>query len=272
MFRRILLLWMVIAIFVLAGCGGDAPETAVSQPTAQTEQAAEAETAVGSTDIEPTAAPAAIEPTAVDPTATPSPTEPPPTPTTEPAPDMPTGEPQQVLLDAMRLSLTSGPYRTTVTITSDAEGITTLVGEVVPPDQMHVTTTTSDITTEMIILADQMWMKPPDSEWMQFPGGISIAQITQQFMLDPEAMGMTFSDVAFAGLDTLNGEPTWMYDYRSTFDAGTGLIESQVRLWISIATGRPLQQTSTSESDGVVTTILQVIEYDPTITVEAPEQ
>ena len=272
MFRQKLLLWMMIGVLLLAGCGGDEPEavepeTAVSQPTAQTEQAAAAETAV-----EPTSVPVAVELTAVSPMVTPLPTEPPPTATAEPAPDVPTGEPQQVLLDAMRLSLNSGPYRTTVTLTSDDEGVTTLVGEVVPPDQMHVTTTTSGVTTEMIILADQMWMKPPDSAWMQFPGGMSISQITQQFMLDPEAAGMTFDDVAFAGIDTLNGEPTWMYDYRSTFDAGTGPIESQGRLWISIASGRPLQQTSKSESDGVVTTILQVIEYDPAITVEAPEQ
>lgn len=266
MFCRKLLWLMMIGMLVLVGCGGDEPETAVSQPTAQIEQAVE-EAGEVETAVEPTTAPVAVEPT-----ATPLPTEPPPTPTTEPAPDVPPGEPQQVLLDAMRLSLNSGPYRTTVTLTSDDEGVTTLVGEVVPPDQIHATTTTSGVTTEMIVLPDQMWMKPPDSEWMQFPGGISISQITQQFMLDLEAAGVTFDDVVFAGTDTLNGELAWMYDYRSTFDAGTGPIESQGRLWISALSGRPLQQKSESETDGVVTTVMQVIEYDPTITVEAPGQ
>lgn len=268
MFRRQLVVWMLIATFVLAGCGGDEAETAVSQPTTPAETAVEP-AVVEPAVVEPTVVePTAVAPTSVAPTATP--TEPPPTPTAEPAPEVPTGEPQQVLLDAMRLSLSSGPYRTTVTITSGQE-VTTVVGEVVPPDQMHITTTTGDVATEMIILAEQMWMKLPDTEWTVFPGGISISQITQQFMLDPEASGITFEDVVFAGTDTLNGEPAWMYDYRSTFDAGTGPIESQARLWISIATGRPVQQTSESEIDGVATSILQIIEYDPTITVEAPE-
>ena len=68
MFRQKLLLWMMIGVLLLAGCGGDEPEavepeTAVSQPTAQTEQAAAAETAV-----EPTSVPVAVELTAVSPT------------------------------------------------------------------------------------------------------------------------------------------------------------------------------------------------------------
>lgn len=268
MLHRKLLLWMMITVLLLAGCGGDepevaAPETAVSQTTSTTTETETNQVAAEATAVSlPTATVEVTAVATIAPTATPAPTEPP-----EPA--APSGDAKQAVLDALKLSLNSGPYRTVTTIT-DENGVTELAGDVIPPGQMHIQLTSADGTTEIIFIGDQGWMQSGGSGWIDFPAAQAIGEMTKQMMLDPESAGFQIEDVVFVGPDTVNGEAAWVYTYRSIVGEGSDALESNGKLWISAVTGLPMQQEGESEIGGQKSTVLQIITFDPAITITPP--
>ena len=117
---------LLLALLLLAACGGDEPAPdAASAP----ESSAPAQPA--------TALPAA-------------------------AVELP-GDPKAAILQAMRAQMSSGPYRTTTTITLD-DGVQTITGAVILPDRMQVAMDLGGMKTEMIYISDKVWSRQGDEE------------------------------------------------------------------------------------------------------------
>ncbi len=263
--KRLLISLFVLSI-LLAACGGN-PTTSAPDPAATTAPA------VAATIAPATEAPAAATSVPAA-TATPIPAATAAsvrTPTVALAAPESASDPKSAVVAAMQAQYASGPYRTLTTIVTD-DGTLELTGEVVPPDRLHTTMKASGFESESIFIGDKGWTKT-NGVWTASPisGSDAIAQAFPNMTTDE--LGAMFSDVRAAGADTVNGEPTRVYTYTSITDLGeAGTVSSSVKLWVSSRTGLPVKQEVEGEAAGVKSKTTQLIEFDPTITIEPPQE
>ena len=263
-----LLVSLFILTMLLSACGGS--------PAAPTAVPAAAPAATAASVAAPTSAPAAPAATAVPaatqapaaatvipPTAVPAATS---APAAAPAPS---GSAKDAIIAATLATLKAGPYRTKSTIVSDS-GTLNMTGEMIPPDKLHTTMKATDFEMENIIIGDKGWIKQ-DGKWAVSPmsGKVVLAAAFQA--LTAEQLGITISDAKALGSEAVNGEQARVYTYTSTTDLGeSGKVISAVKLWVSIKSGLPIKQEIAGEAGGVKSNTVQMIEYDPTISVVPP--
>lgn len=256
----------------LTGCAGEATTTPPASPTtlavASTQPAPATEVVTTSTAVStPTEAPTATEVPA--PTETTVPTETP-APTEAPAlPEMPSLSAADAIRAAMRAQGTGGPYHAESTIVS-ADGTSILSADVIPPDQLHSTINVDGSTQEIVITGGQMWLND-GSGWGEPMSGEAVTAFLSQLLNDPDSSGMTLTNEQFVGVETLNGSPVWVYTYTQTLETGGTPIVSESRLWVEITTGLPLKVEGTGTAFGITSTTTQVITYDDSITISAPQ-
>jgi hypothetical protein len=82
--------------------------------------------------------------------------------------------------------------------------------------------------------------------------------------------GSIFSNVQLVGSEPVYGVATDVYSFTSSAGEGEDAVTSDVKLWINKATGLPVRMEATSVANGANTHTVQNIEYDNTITIEAP--
>jgi hypothetical protein len=269
--RRYLILCLTLTI-LLVGCNSETTtttptdvEVVATQPAAPTEPSEPTEVVAN-----PTEAPAATEPPVA--TEAPAPTEVPvptevPAPTEAAMPEMPSLSPADAVRAAMLAQGTGGPYHVESTSTSD--GSTILVSaDVIPPNQIRSTLTFDGFTQQIVITDGQMWMNQGDG-WSEPVSGEMIAAALEQFITNPDSLSMTIGNEQFAGVDALDGKPTWLYTYDQAFSEMDSA--SQVKLWVEIATGLPLRTESSGVVLGSETVTTQAITYDSTITISPPQ-
>jgi hypothetical protein len=244
-----------LLIVLLAACGRDKE----AEPTASApiQDAAPASTQPA-TDA-PTAAPAAqAAPEAV--TTAPDTAQ-----ATAPSSDAPSGDAQQTILAAMAAQVAAGPYRATTSV--DADGtITEMTAEVIPPDKMHVVIGGGNL--EMILISDTLWSKSGGAAWTQMGSPDMMQSIFDS--IHGQVDTGSLSNVQYVGAEPVMGVATDVYSFTSTLGGGEDVVKSDVKLWISKESGLPVRMESTGSGMGTTTHTIQSIEYDNTITIEAP--
>ena len=233
---------LLLAGALLAACGGAAAPPAPTAPQAAAAPASPA----------PTAAPAAP--------ATPD----------APAVQLP-ADPKAAILQALRTQATAGPYRTTTTIDMDGD-TQSGVGLVVPPDRMHVIMDMGGLQMEMIFVGDKAWTRQGAADWVEndrmgMPGA---GPLDESMIADTER---TMVEAALVGPQQVDGVDAVVYTYVSDQSKSELLPmqgASRVTLWVAAASGRIIRQEIEDDLAGTPSKTVQVIEYDPTITVEPP--
>jgi hypothetical protein len=253
--RRLALL--ISLALLVAACGrGNREEATAVPPTATPAAAAAPATptaAPAAAEAEPTEAPAAVEETAE--------------PAEEEAQASVAGDdPVAVVSNAMAAQFSGGPYRALTTVESEGT-ITEMSAEVVPPANMHIVIGGGNM--EVILLDGTLWSKTGGSEWMQM-GSPEMMQGMFD-MISGQIERSELSNVQFVGSEPVMGEQADVYAFTSTLGEGEQVMVSEVKLWISEASGLPIRMESTSSGAGVTSKATQTIEYDSTITVEAPQ-
>ena len=259
-----LLVSLFILTLLLAACGGPAAPTAA--PAATTAPAA-APTAAPAAPAAATPIPAAtkarVAATAIPPTAAPTATS---APAAAPAPS---GSAEDAIIAAVQATLKAGPYRTKSTIVSDS-GTINMTGELIPPDKLHTTMKATDFEMENIIIGDKGWIKQ-NGKWAVSPMSGKAALEAAFLALTAEQLGLTISDAKSVGTEAVNGEQARVYTYTSTTDLGeSGQVISAVKLWVSAKRGLPVKQEIAGEAGGIKSNTVQMIEYDPTISIVPP--
>lgn len=217
--------------------------------------------------------PAATEP-AIAPAATPAPVQATDAATATPAPvavELPT-DPQAALFAAMRAQVNAGPYRNQTTIIAD-DSTVELSAEIIPPDRMHMTNNFGGQSQEQILIGDKGWMKQGDA-WVESPmtGTNIVAQASGEMV---EEMIKTISDVTLIGPETVDGVDALVYSYTSDMNKSDTMKMdsiSTVKVWIATASGLMIKQEIDGEAMGIKSKTVQVITYDPNITIEPPVQ
>lgn len=244
-----LLVSLFIVTMLLVACGGSPAASTPTPPDPPT--------------VAPVAPPPSTAPT-VAPTALPVPTA------AVPAPvPAASGSAKEAIIAAMRASLTAGPFRTQSTIVSDS-GPINMTGELIPPDKLHTTMQATDFAMETIVIGDQAWTKQ-DGVWALSPVSGQVFLQSAFAAQTVEELDKTISDAQALGIETVNGEQTFVYSFTSTTDlGGTGVVISAVKLWTSAKSGLPVKQEIAGEAGGVKSTTVQTIEYDATLIIEPP--
>ena len=240
------LLSVGILLLLLVACGRDKEAEPTVAPAAPQAPAAAATTAP-----QATAAPVATDALPADATA---------------VPDL-SGDPLLAITTAMAAQQSGGPYRATTTVESEGT-ITEMVAEVIPPNQMHVTIGGGNL--EMIMLDGTLWSKSGGAEWVQMGSPDMMTGILES--IQGQIDGSGFTNVQYVGAEPVFGEPTDVYSFTSTFGEGEGAISSDVKLWVSKISGLPIRMESSGSGAGVTSKTVQTVEYDDTITIEAPAQ
>jgi hypothetical protein len=236
-------------------------------------------------DAKPGPAAPALVATAAAPTVAPQPTAPSPTealaatplpePTSAPAPAPIAGDANAIIAQALRNQLTSGPFRAKTTITSKVGGVDspTVNGssEFVPPNRLRITINNEGTSIEQLHIDGKSWFKA-GGKWQpsKTPTGAANGVITPAFV---ESMVATITEAKLLGPETLDGRAVLALSYTADLSkmAGGGLdVKQQVNIWVGADDNRLYKQEIVSADGGSQSVTTQVIEYDPSITIEAP--
>ncbi len=302
-----LFLLLTLAALSLSGCAGSAtpaPAQPTQVPQAQATTAPAAPEAATSAPAAPEATATVPEPTAA-PTSLPQPTvELTPTAAALAAPTLaPTSEPTTTLgaqataapsaqgaagsgapVDSIwnaTSKMAQQAYRATIVSTTTGaaanNGTRTITMEYAPPGHMHMTLTGG---MEIIVLEDQgtIYQKMGSSAtWTQMPATMAQAILSNMPMSDPKQLSQLKQQIIvdqtkFVGPDLVNGTPALVYDY-ATRSATDPSVTHNSRVWVGVTNGLPLKvQTSgnSASGSGQITTVV-TYQYDPSITVQAPQ-
>ncbi len=209
---------------------------------------------LGSPGTPPTATVAAA-PTATVPAATAVPT----------AAGSSSDDARAALLRALQASQTAGPYRVVSSITSGTSTIA-MHGEVILPDRFHLFSSNAGAPErEYIIIGSATYAKVGD-QWSQVQ--IDLSDLVDNFInsLNPE----NISDVRLVGPEDANGTPALAYTFIYTNTIGGVQITNSDETWVGLDNGLPVKQVVDGELNGTAYHTEQAVEYDPSITIEAP--
>jgi len=233
---------LLAALLLLAACGGEATPESANAP-------APAATSAPAASAAQPAAPAAAAPASAA------------------LPD----DPKAAILQALRRQLTAGPYRSTTTITVGGAP-QTVTGEVIPPDRMQVSMDLGSMKMEMIYIGDKVWSRQGDGAWQSSDqmGAAAGGLVDESMIADTE---QTITEAALVGPEQVDGVDTLVYAFttdlsKSTLTPMESIVHSKV--WIATATGLVVRQEIEDTSAESPSKTVQVVEYDPSITIEPP--
>jgi hypothetical protein len=187
-----------------------------------------------------------------------------PSPTPGPAPS-PTGDARAAVLRAIQANLTAGPYRVTASTTA-GDNTVAMHGEVILPDKFHLFSSVSGAPEREYIIIGPATYAKMNGAWTRLQ--LDLSGMVANFIdrLDPAAI----SDVALVGPDAVNGAPAVAYTYTYTNTVNGALITNHEKIWVAVASGLPVKQTVDGEASGSAYHSEQTLEYDSSITIEAP--
>lgn len=185
----------------------------------------------------------------------------------------PSGDGYDFIRKATLAQLSSKSFRgTTKTLNADGTS-TTLVLEYVAPDRIHMI---SNGATEQIAIKDKgAWIKS-GGKWTSL-GDATTANMVFG-LLDPKAIDellkqIEVSSVKYVGSEMLNGKPTFVYVYTTSFSTGTQMLKSNSKVWIDAADQRIVRLEALNDSltkPGAQDKLTLDYEYDLPLSIEQP--
>lgn len=158
---------------------------------------------------------------------------------------------------------TSGPVRMDGKMVTPM-GEVQLDAEVVPPGNVHMTTTVGGQPMEMIIIGDESWMKT-DGGWM--PMGAADTTLPSSFGAPGLEQLKTITAEQCLGTQTINGVELLAY----TFNMDQAGAPGTNVLYADPATKRAVHIESNADAgNGQTLSMIVSYEYDASITVVAP--
>src|SRR5687768_4409519 len=125
-------------------------------------------------------------------------------------------DPRGALAESLNSMLAAKSYRARV-VSSSPQGATNVVAEFVAPDRFHLTTELErpnhgSSTLETIVVGKDTYVKMDTEPWRKFPA--NLGDMISKFR-DPKVVAELSkgADVKFIGTETLDGMPTFIYQY-----------------------------------------------------------
>jgi hypothetical protein len=171
------------------------------------------------------------------------------------------GEEIDALLDR---SLADGPYRMTMQVRMDGTP-GEMVAEVVPPDQLHSTTTIPGYSQETIVIDGKGWMRFGEGNWISMPQPL-VLQTLQSFGSAATSDDRIILNPLCSGETLVEGETLLVYSF--TVEAYGA--EALTTLYADPTSKLIMRFGGVTENGGVLYENLTTLVYDPTIVIVAP--
>ena len=175
---------------------------------------------------------------------------------------------QSEIVDLMKRSQASGPFRTeaTVTLTGGAAkgGETKLIVEMNPPKAYRSRNTKDGVTTEMIMLDSKVWMNEGQG-WKESPPEIAKAVAGSATKMQ-DAVLASIREPQCLGSQTVDGTSYTAYSFKSEM-AG---MKADTKLYADPARKLPVRSEMSGEAMGMKTRSVMRWTFDPSITIKAP--
>lgn len=151
-------------------------------------------------------------------------------------------------------------FRAKMRGTGDKDVTTDL--EFVAPDRFRIKTGPG---LETIVIGKDVYVSMEGS-FMKLPGAMGDAIPDLRSTFNKEGRKW-FSDVRFIGEETVNAEPSFVYEYKNKGEGNLG--ENDSKIWVAKDDGLPLKIESRYKSGNRKTMVIEY-EYDRNIKIEVP--
>jgi hypothetical protein len=245
-YRRmtILITGAVLALFSMA-CGLGAVMSSANQATVQPANVST-----------PAAASAPVQPAAV-----------------QSAPSLSADEVYKAVAAAMAKLATAGPRHVSQTSFKGDTAATDLEMDAVPPNYHQVITLNGKKMAEQYVVDKDIYNQVA-GQWLKVTGGGTTFTDTLKGFGESLAGQIVRSDGKVEGIEMVNGKPAILYSYK-TMIKDLSKNPTIQKLWVDPVSGLPVKQETdtTNVKDPTITDkIVQLITYDPGITITLPEE
>jgi outer membrane lipoprotein-sorting protein len=172
----------------------------------------------------------------------------------------PSAEPRADIEKMAERFLSVGSFRATMSGEGDVPMKNDL--EFVPPDRYRIKTGTG---MEMIIIGKTSYMKLGD-QWQKMPMPLDSTISDMRSAFNKEGMKW-FSDVKYAGDDTVKGREAYVYTYHGKGPDNVG--ENDSKLWVAKSSGLPLKIEAKYRSGNLKSMTIEY-DYETPVTIEPP--
>ena len=186
-------------------------------------------------------------------------------------------DPRGALAESLNSMLAAKSYRARV-VSSSSQGATNVVAEFVAPDRFHLTTNLEvpgqgNTTHETIVVGKDTYVKMGNTPWRKFPANLGdmISKFRDPKMLAELSKG---ADVKFIGAETLDGSPTFIYQYTFTSPENKDFKGSS-KTWVGMSDNLPRKTETEGEMnlDGkpvITKTTITYSDFGSDIKIEPP--
>ena len=158
-------------------------------------------------------------------------------------------DPRGALAESLNSMLAAKSYRARV-VSSSPQGATNIVAEFVAPDRFHLTTDLQipgqgNTKHETIVVGKDTYVKMGNTPWRKFP--VNLGDMISKFR-DPKVVAELSkgADVKFIGADTLDGTPTFIYQY--TFNSAENKdFKGTSKTWVGVTDNLPRKTETEGE-------------------------
>lgn len=124
---------------------------------------------------------------------------------------------------------------------------------------------------DMVVTPEGAWMKPPGEGWTQAPAATSALGkqfLSRDFIEQAKAGVQSVEDL---GTEDLDGKRVRIYQLEQTMTIVGVESSSSTRLYVDVASGRPVRQEIESRAMGRSSRTVQTLEYLADLKIDAPE-
>ncbi len=175
--------------------------------------------------------------------------------------------PKDEVFAAWEAMFAAKSYRARIETTVNGQVFQQVV-EVVLPGRMRMT---GGPAGDMVVTPEGAWMKPPGEDWIQAPAATSALgkQFLSRDFIEQAKAGVR--SVEALGTEDLEGKPTRTYQVEQTMTIVGVESSSTTKLFVDVASGRPVRQEIESTAMGRSSRTVQTLEYLADLKIDAPK-
>jgi hypothetical protein len=187
----------------------------------------------------------------------------------QPAPALSEADVYKAVDAAMAKMLASGPRHVSQVSQTNFKGTTTEEGaeaDIVPPNLHEILKSKGNMAGEFYVMDGNLYSKNQDGWTQKLGGGQPYLDALNGVPITGPG-DITRANGKVAGIETINGKPTLVYNYDSTIKSLK--ITSNFTLWVDQASGLSVKQESTGAQGS---NTVQIITYDSAISLTLPPE
>jgi outer membrane lipoprotein-sorting protein len=176
-------------------------------------------------------------------------------------------DPKAEVFAAWDAMIAAKSYRATVETTANSMKFEQTI-EIIIPDRMRMH---GGPGGDLVITPEGAWIKIPGSDWTEAPP--ATAALSKQY-LSPEFIDKAkaaVKSVAALGTEDVAGKPARTYQVDQVMTTMGVESETSTKLFVDVASGRPVRQEIDARAMGTASRTVQEIEYVADLEIVAPK-